>query len=115
MELQKHFKLKTLGSVLALLILLGSCKSAGIKWRPEWYSVSSTEQLFIYCPAQPDLPCTEVVIDTESETKFQCLHNDKVLELREILKRAKIPQNYKKKALLLLPNDLGPSTFRGPN
>lgn len=98
--------------MLSIALGTSSCRTLGIKWKPEWHSINSETQMLVYCPSDTDIPCVRVPLDIRSDDDFQCLHNYKILELREILKRARIPKSYKKKAQSFLPNDLGPTTFR---
>lgn len=80
------------------MMLLGGASSCtqSIKWDPNFYKASSINES-IQDRNENVVMCSEQRFDN-----FACLHKDKILELAEILERARLPKEDKKQMLKIL-------------
>lgn len=77
-----------------------SCSTSGIDWDPEFHKASSVRES-ITNRHNVEIKCSEPRFD-----EFACLSRDKIKELAEILKRARMPKGDKDKALSVLNSAL---------
>ena len=66
-----------------------SCTSQGIKWNPDFHKADATSQSLVPEAGEP-VYCYE-----EKFNEYACLHKDKIMELANILTRARLPKQDK--------------------
>ena len=72
-------------AVLCLTIFFVSC--AGVKWNPDFYTIDKYNLQLVKCD-NITKECKKVWLRSDEASKFTCIHEDKVLELYEILQNA---------------------------
>ena len=82
-----HLRSLLLRNVPLLLTLsfASSCQT-GIKWNPDFYAGDYQSESIV------NEQGTQVFATEEKFNEFGCLHRDQIKELREILRRAKVPK-----------------------
>ena len=94
MLLKKVIRKKLL--LLLTIFFVNSCGTEGIKFDPNFY-VPDHEKMSIISERGDEIMCNQPEFD-----KFACLHIDKIIELKQILDRARLPKHLKDKALSIL-------------
>jgi len=83
------------GPVLLMMLLVTSCQT-GISWRPDFF-VGDYETETIVNEDGITVYSNEILFN-----EYGCLHKDQIKELREILRKAKIPKKNDKDISRLL-------------
>jgi hypothetical protein len=88
-------KIKALRLKLVILTIffVNSCGTTGILFDPDFFVFDTDKQ------GITNEDGFTVYYSDEQITDYACLHKDKIKELAEILKRARIPKQYKQKIL----------------
>ncbi len=82
-----HSKRKILKSVLAsLIIFLSSCR--GVQFDPDFYVVDSTKEALINEEGE------EILCSEPRAELFACMSEEKIMELKEILSKCRLPEEY---------------------
>ena len=74
-------------ALISLILFLGS-SCQGIKWDPDFYVPDSASSSIINEKGH------QVYCDKKEIEAFACLSEQKIKELKEILKKARIPEEY---------------------
>ena len=74
--------------MLILTVMVISCQT-GIKFDPQWHNADHLRQSIVYSHNGNE---NQVFTDEPEFDQYACMHINKIQELAEILKRAKIPK-----------------------
>ncbi len=96
-----HLKINLLLFTILILSVLSAC-TTGINFNPDWH-LGDSQQMAIVPEDGPIIMC-----ESEHFDNYACMHKEKVKELKEILQRARLPQEDKLKLLKALDRALGP-------
>lgn len=84
--------------LVSLTIFFASSCQTGIKFNPDFHKATSAEQAIV------DERGNRIYSDEPEFDNFACMHKEKIKELAEILKKARIPKEEKEIILKKINN-----------